>query len=482
MAITIVGQPEQIHPGYNPIVYYINSTNKNQPGFRYLIQVYNAGTATLLREWKVAPRPTDGIGYIDVSKIIQTQLNSYLNINSSASSPADSGTVYSYDIKFGEEYSQQKSFSSYAASIDPLFPGLTRINSTGHGYSVGDSIVMTTNSTYTDARQTLNGIFNVVSYISPNAYMINLPYPGALGPASGTTRYADNRITPVPNLANALNRRAFNAAYSFENFLTYSQNDIILGASDRKIITNAPSDGFYIRPDQKLFWNFWDNKQNLCRRVIFENDAGEQFYLSTSGVSNFVKQVNVADGANLVPIAPATLPLVKSTTKYYDVWSTSSATLTTQSSEKKRIYVDQKCAINETQILFLDRAGSWSSFSFQLRQTESGNVTRQAYRKELGNLVSGSYKYNTTDTGMTNWHISNEKTYTLNTDWMTDEMSVYFEELVTSPTTYIKFDGSNNWLSCLITDTNYQVERSKNKKLIRKTINVKLANNDNINI
>jgi hypothetical protein len=65
---------------------------------------------------------------------------------------------------------------------------------------------------------------------------------------------------------------------------------------------------------------------------------------------------------------------------------------------------------------------------------------------------------------------------------MTDEMSVYFEELITSPLTYVKLDGSSNFLACQIVNTNYTVERAKNKKLIRKTIEIRLANNDNINI
>jgi hypothetical protein len=482
MAITIVGQPNQIMPAYNPVVYYLNSNNVLIPGFRYLIQIYDAGTNTLLREFKIAPRPTDNYGYVDVSKIVQSKVSSYLN-NSSTFSNADTGTVYNYDIKFGEEYVATKNWQSYTFSTNPTFSTFTTINSTAHGYVVGDQIKLSTTLTYTDARQSLNGYFTVQNVINANSYIINLTYPGAFsGGASGTSQYADNRIFRAPNLSSLLNRRVFNRAYSFENFPNYNQSQIILGSSTSQIITNAPNDGFYIRPDQKLFWNFWDNKLNQCRRVIFQNDAGEQYFISTSGTSSFVKQVNVANGATLTPIGGATLPLVKSTTKYYDVWSTASTTLTTQSSEKQRLYIDRECPINETQILFLDRAGSWSSYSFPLRQVESGAVTREAYRKELGNLKNGAYTYTTLDTGMTNWFISDTKSYTLNTNWMSDEMSVYFQELITSPQTYVKFDGSNNFLACTITDSSYVVERAKNKKLIRKTINIRLANNDNINI
>ena len=482
MAITIVGQPNQIMPAYNPVVYYINSNNVLLPGFRYLIQIYDSGTNNLSAEFKVAPRPTDNYGYVDVSKIIQSKVSSYLN-NTSTFSNADTGTVYNYDIKFGEEYVEVKNWQTY--SIGPVVNGVTftTINSVNHGYTtVGTQLKLSTNITYNDARQGLNGYFTIHQIINANSYVINLQYPTGLAQASGKSQFADNRIFRAPNLTSLLNRRVFNRAYSFESFPTYNQSQIILGSSTSQILTNAPNDNFYIRPDQKLFWNFWDNKLNLCRRVIFQNDAGEQYFISTSGTSSFVKQVNVANGATLTPIGGATLPLVKSTTKYYDVWSTASTTLTTQSSEKQRLYIDRECPINETQILFLDRAGSWSSYSFPLRQVESGAVTREAYRKELGGLKNGAYTYTTLDTGMTNWHITDTKSYTLNTNWMSDEMSVYFQELITSPQTYVKFDGSNNFISCTITDSSYVVERAKNKKLIRKTINIRLANNDNINI
>jgi hypothetical protein len=491
MAITIVGQPDQIMPAYNPVVYYINSNNKNITGFRYVIQIFNAGTNTLHAEFKVVPRPGDGYGYVDISKVVQSRVSSYLNINGTGSSPADNGTVYSYDIKFGEEFIPEKVWQAYSSYSDPVFGNLTRITSLSHGYVANDQITLTTDQAFNDARITLNGNFTVLQVLSPSQYVINLPYPGFFsGPTTGKSKYSDNRITRDLNLASILNRRVFNRAYPFDRFPSYSQNQIILGAPNREILNNAPRTGFYVRPNQKLYWNFWDNKQALARRIFLVNDAGEQFYVNAPSLSDFVKQVNVGFGANLVPVAPATLPLIKPTTKYYDVFSTSSALIPipggTQTSEKRRIYIDRECPINATQILFLDRAGSWSSFAFQLREYESGTVTRESYRKELGNLVSGKYQYNTTETGTTNWFISNEKQFQLNTNWMTDEMSVYFEELITSPQMFIRFGEltkfGSEWLSCVVTDTNYNVERSKNKKLIKKTITIKLANNDNINI
>ena len=37
---TIIAQPQQLMPAYNPIKYIIDNTNKNEPGFRYIFSIY----------------------------------------------------------------------------------------------------------------------------------------------------------------------------------------------------------------------------------------------------------------------------------------------------------------------------------------------------------------------------------------------------------------------------------------------------------
>ena len=75
--------------------------------------------------------------------------------------------------------------------------------------------------------------------------------------------------------------------------------------------------------------------------------------------------------------------------------------------------------------------------------------------------------------------VSVEKTLTLNTNWMTKEMNVYFEELLTSPETLIKIDGV--YQGCNVQETSFETIRQKRHELIRKTVTVKLSNNDPIN-
>ena len=75
------------------------------------------------------------------------------------------------------------------------------------------------------------------------------------------------------------------------------------------------------------------------------------------------------------------------------------------------------------------------------------------------------------DKGTQTFHSRVQKTFELNTDWMRDAMSVYFEELLTSPYTFINF-GDGKWYGCQVVDGTFETMRYKNERLIRKTIEV----------
>jgi hypothetical protein len=143
--------------------------------------------------------------------------------------------------------------------------------------------------------------------------------------------------------------------------------------------------------------------------------------------------------------------------------------------------VDQRCRINEYDVYFMDRMGSIASFGFSLKSYENGTIARQTYNKVNEGFVSGSmWNYRTTEFGQTAYSIQLDKTFELNTDWMSEEMNVYFEQLLTSPITFVRF--GDDYISCQVTDSSFEVNRIRNKNLIRKTITIKLANQNTINV
>ena len=489
MALSFIAQPPTPHPAYNPSVWFIDSTNKNLPGFRYIVQIYTSSTAALLAEFKVAPRPGDGYGYIDVSKILQSQVLNDLELANITSYDADDSSVYRYDIHFGEEYIDQWPFSDYQFAAGN-FVDLTNFALTPHPYIVGDQIAVTLNAVYNNYLDNINGYYTVTAV--PNAFTVtvNNTFPG-VGPVTpGVTSFADGRKVRVLSLLVKFGRNAFNRAYSFESFQSYSPLTVLPNQPGTEILNNAPGTGFKCKDYQYLFWNFYDNNTDFIDEVRFVNDAGEVFFKSTPAVpplSTTIKGVSVGPGnlGVLTPIGPAVLPLIKPNTLYYDVfgYSTAFGAATTLS---KRVYIDRICPINETQLLFMDRAGSWSSFAFSLRQRTNQTITRDDWRAELGDLggggVTNQWGYELSDAGLRTSSVTLEERYTLGTDFMTDEMSVYFSELITSPELYMQLETAGPWRRVIITDNGYEIQRTKNKRLIRNTVTVRLAVDDNINI
>jgi hypothetical protein len=136
--------------------------------------------------------------------------------------------------------------------------------------------------------------------------------------------------------------------------------------------------------------------------------------------------------------------------------------------------------------------GSMSSFAFQLKTIERGEVTRDEYNQDVKGFVSGGeWTYNTTEFGNSTFNLNSVKTYELNTNWLTDAMSVYFEELITSPQVFMKkveyscpgteIVTGGPYVPVIVTNNTYEVFRQRNKNLIKYTLVVKLANNDAIN-
>ena len=113
MAITIIASPTgNTQPVYNPIVYVIDSTNKSLPGFRYLFQIFDTTTTALIAEYKVAPRPGDGYGYLDISKLLQSYISSALDLSETTWIDADNFAEFGYNISYRISYAYNKTIDS----------------------------------------------------------------------------------------------------------------------------------------------------------------------------------------------------------------------------------------------------------------------------------------------------------------------------------------------------------------------------------
>ena len=478
MAITIESTNQgTLSAGYNPLRWYVSSNNVNNKGFRYIVQVFNFLNGTLLFEKKYAPRPVDGWGEIDISRDVQNFLSAHNPFPNSDYQNAPEH-ILKYRIDFGEEYVVAWNFDDYVFDS-----GLTGLNQTPnvnvHPFVIGDQIRVELNTTYNDFRDALNGLFTVA--LTPDNYTVvtNLPWIGSGGATPGKMYYADNRKSRFLNLTSA-NAKTANLAIDLKKFGNFTGAEFGLSISPvGKFLTDMPRI-VKQNENQDNWLAFYNGYINKTFRVTFENDLGDIAYRSITA-TNLQGIIQIASGLGnqgTLTVDSGTLPIVKSNARIVNVYLTNGAN--TPVSEVITYVIDRRCNINDYEIVFMDRLGTFANFAFQLRSNESGSVNRSVFNRQFGDVVAGLVVFNTYDQGETTYHVDNTKQLLLNTAYMTDAESVYFEQLLTSGYTYLKV--GNDYFACVVQDSGYDIQRAKNKNLIRKTINVKYAVQNPINI
>ena len=476
MAQTIIAEPQDFTPAFNQVKYLINSTNKNLDGFKYIFDIYDG--ATRIGRFKMVPRILDGYGEQDFSKFLTSYLSWDFKPNVTTDYAA-TNCLFGYDVKVGEEYVAQFSYGSSLTNSS----GNVRVN-VNNTFIVGDQI----NIVQADgglANPLVEGL-HVVTAATSTYFEIGVLWSSVTNAAiDGVVTYADNRKITTYDITEITGKQVFNGAFRWADFPDYDEDNYKLDANTKLWLTNQPRTNFYATLGQDIWLNA---KAKPSKRIVFENSNGESFYRSTTTTGNIL---GIAVGPNnlgtLTPIV-GTLPLIKDDTTYYTFYYEDS----TQASVKYRVDIDRRESIEEVDIVFLDRMGSMSSFAFQLKNYERGEVQRDEYNKDVqGFVTGGQWKYDTHEFGYNTYQVNATKTLELNTNWMTDEMARYFEELITSPQCFMKRvtytcpDGplvtSTEYVPVILTTNSYEVFKQRNKNLIKQTIVVKYANNDVIN-
>jgi hypothetical protein len=488
MAQTTIAQPQSFTPAFNPVKYIIDSTNKNKTGFKYIFDVYNG--ATRIGRFKVLPTYGTGNGEVDLTKF----LSSYVSWDFDPTVTLDHDAVnsyYQYQIKTGEEYLAEFTYTSSLTNS----AGFVRVNVT-NTFVVGDQINIVQADGGT-ANPLVEGL-HVVTNSSATWFEIGVAWSSVTDVAiDGVVTYADNRKVATYDVQTLTIGKVFNGARRWNEFVYWDNQEYNLNDPTKYWLTNQPLTNFKCTIAQDLWLNA---RARVGKNIVFENSNGELF--SKSVVTNATIQQIAVGPNNHGTLTPAvgTLPLIKDDTTYYEFWYDDAG----QESRKYRVDIDRRVQISEYDVVFLDRMGSMSSFAFQLKSYERGEVQRDEYNKDVqGYVTGGQWKYETQEFGFNTYQVRATKTLELNTNWMTQEMATYFEELITSPQCFLKvvqyvttengellldengcivhIAESTSYVPVILVTNSYEVFKQRNKNLIKQTVVVKLSNNDVIN-
>ena len=465
---TIIAQPAQLMPAYNPIKYIIDNTNKNEPGFRYIFTIYPAAgshiPANVVAQYRVLPVFSTGYGEQDISMLMQSLVTwkfTYGQVNES---------WYQYDVDLGYEYIDNIDYFTTLQDNG----GNVRISFTAHGFVAGDQVVIV-QADGGVANPALEGLHTVLS-ATANQFTVNVLF-STIGEstANGNVTYADLRKTQVLNDSLITNKEVFNGAYSIG---IHAQGSF---PSANYLGTTDPS--FALTSLGNIF------NASTATTAAAMLYGGIDYYLIMcrvySGVTYTLNYYNTANDALLYSYNhfPA-----DGLYNFEVIWNNLIVNdfyveITGDNGSVFRYYfqLDTRCVINYDILNYLDRMGSWQSFTFQLRTYEKGQITREMYNQHIDGFVASSqWAYSTDAMGNRTYNTNVSYSLDLNTNWMDQYNADRFQELLTSPQVFY-YDGTDNYRACTVESTGFENFRQKNKILIKQSVTIKLALNTPIN-
>jgi len=475
---TIIAQPAQLMPAYNPIKYIINNTNKNEPGFRYIFTIYPAAgshiPANVVAQYKVLPVYGTGYGEQDISLLMQ----SLVTYNESGIYHGVPYNVpqswYQYDVDLGYEYIDNIDYNATLQNNG----GNVRITINPSQPFVAGNQVIIYQADGGLANPALEGLHTVIS-ATANTLTVNVLFSTlTVTSTNGSISYADQRKTVVLNDALITNKEVFNGAYNEYLNTIYVTNPFIdvgfLGNTNggSLLTTNTydfvppalPAAAFY---NAKFYYNlrvyggaayeveWYDMNDNLLDNASF-TPASDGIYAVFVGPTAFVTEdyyVSIYNDEGFI------------STPYYFTY-------------------DNRCTINNQQLIYLDRMGSWQAFAFQLRTYEKGQITREMYNQHIdGQVLSAEWVGVLLQKGFRTYNTNVTKTFDLNTNWMDQYDATRFQELLTSPQVYYYSTDENpvTFCACVVDSSSFEVFSQKNKKLIKQSVTIRLAQQDPIN-
>jgi hypothetical protein len=465
---TIIAQPQQLMPAYNPIKYIIDNTNKNEPGFRYIFTIYSATgshiPANVVAQYKVLPEFGTGYGEQDISKLMQS-LVTFDESGIGSASYNVSESWYQYDVDLGFEYIDN---IDYTASLQQSGGGDVEIHFNAHGFLLGDQVVIV-QADGGVANPTVEGLHTVL-YADTNFFVINARWDTVGDDTiNGNVTYADKRKTITLDDVLVTDKEVFNGAFNL--FINNGDNNpfnsvAYLGTSGTLLMTSNPYPESFA-PSTFVNAVFYYNL-----RVYGGANYEVEWYDMDNNLLDNTTFNPANDGIYAVFVGPTALVAVD----YYVLIYNDAGF----SAEPYYFTYDNRCTINDQQLIYLDRMGSWQSFAFQLKTYEKGQITREQYNQHIdGQVVSTEWVGVLLQKGFRTYNTNVTKTFELNTNYMDQTDANRFQELLTSPQVY--YYSLDNFCACIIENNSFEVFRQRNKNLIKQSVTIRLAQQDPIN-
>lgn len=156
---------------------------------------------------------------------------------------------------------------------------------------------------------------------------------------------------------------------------------------------------------------------------------------------------------------------------YYECYVEYSDGVTINYTEMFRIYYDQECTrYTPVRLHWLNKFGSYDSYSFDLVSQSSANVQANNYQRQLGEWGnSGSYVFNASAPQMQHYSKRAVEQMIINSDWIKEAVQHWLvEELYESPRVYM--EERSSFIPVIVTNPNYVKKLRRKDGLIQELV------------
>lgn len=431
MAITVsvLTTPAALEPINAPMWFRINSASSGLTDFKYVfrpqykVEPLSNGYTTL-GTYKIPPKPINGDGLFSPNRALKSFIQNNNNPYTTTWATSVAGLLQ-YNIKYGFELNPNKTFTDTINVSGNM--GLTF--STTHDFAVGDIITINKdnknyNSSY-DGTCSVASVVNTLSIKTDKVFNTTTPLAGETGTVNAQFRISGTSSDCLTwNGTRQYDERT-------KDFTIYT-----LGDSTKDFLTNYNSTYKPVRLDDYETLSFMLSSTASVNMIVETyNSSNSLINVYTTAITNpTYRRLDVGVGPmnlvnNGIPFWGST---GSSSTEVDSYFVTIKSTGGSSLSEIRKYKIDKTCTnYTKQRLVFLNRAGGWDYFNFTLDSKKSVTISRTEYEKIL------DWNYNIGDRGKSILAQKAESKMTLNSNWITENDSIWLEELLTSPEVFL---------------------------------------------
>lgn len=323
MSIITIGTPEKFAPVFNPIYFYVTSTNDINEGFKYVVDLYDDDSNIFITRYKIYPRPNDLFGVIDINQILASQISytfdqtiNYIDVGLE--------DYINYRLEVGEEYVNYWDFADNQYVLSGPYTGyLSFVGVFNNNPFVAGDIVETIQApgfTYSG----YNGTFEVLSANS-STIIVDWPHTVATPANPGQAVYATHQKTLFPNLRTYSGYTAWNGAVMHQNLMSMQSSIMNLNTgATAPFLSSIPQNDYVVKPTNNMWLNFWSSAQTANSRFAYvTTHYGE--YSMINGLTGYT-----GSSVQILPIGPQNITDIEGTSGPFTgqtYWSNDAGTL-----------------------------------------------------------------------------------------------------------------------------------------------------------